>query len=535
MYILLVVLISIFLGVKMASKLARGSVIIFIGNIIFRIGGYVYRFLMATLLGPAAYGILGITLPFQGIFQILSAGGLPPAIAKYVSQYNALNKEDLAHQTVYTALKIMVFLGILMGILMVFLVAPWLANILNKPEALLPLQAVGLITPFSVIVGAFRGAFQGVYKMEYILYTRAIEQLFMILCAVALVMIGLSAFGAVLGSVLGFALSALSAYIIFKKYMGKYIPKPGADFIFTKKQEIQLSISLITFSIPVTIAALAEMAIYSACTIIMGYYLSSTLIGYYTAADPIGRLPLIISSSLATTILPAVSEAYSLKDKNLLEKYVTNAYKYGMVFVVPMCVGIALYSKEILNVVYFTNHAYMAGAAALAVLVIGMTFYSVFTISSSIVQGIGNPRVPMYILVFGTIVTVALGFYLIPLYGILGGSWAITIASIAMMVPMLIITFHITKTKAPIGFFAKIVIASIIMGLPIYFIQYFLGYSIIGLIIGLILCPIIYLILLVVFKTLEPEDIVAARKFGNKFGPLTKYVQKIINIVERFV
>ncbi len=519
----------------MASKLARGSVIIFIGNVIFRIGGYVYRFLMATLLGPAAYGILGITLPFQGIFQILAAGGLPPAIAKYVSEYNALDKEDLAHQTVYTSLKIMVFLGILMGILMVFVVAPWLADLLNKPEALLALQAVGLITPFSVIVGAFRGAFQGVYKMEYILYTRAIEQLFMILCAVALVMVGLSAFGAVLGSALGFALSALSAYIIFKKYMSKYIPKPGPDFEFSHKQELQLASSLIIFSVPVTIAALAEMAIYSACTIIMGYFLSSTLIGYYTAADPIGRLPLMISSSLATTILPAVSEAFSLNNKDLLEKYVTNAYKYGMVLVVPMCVGIAMYSKEIMGLVYFTNSAYMAGAGALAILVIGMTFYSVFTISSSIVQGIGNPRVPMYVLIFGTLVTVGLGFYLIPQLGIIGGSWAITIASIAMMIPMLIITFHITKTKAPLGFFAKIVIASIIMGIPIYFIQYFLGYTVIGLIIGLIICPIIYTALLIILKTLEPEDIVAARKFGNKFGPLTKYVQKFFDIVERFV
>ena len=49
----------------MANKLVRGSLIIFIGNIIFRIGGYIYRFLMAILLGPTMYGVLGITLPFQ--------------------------------------------------------------------------------------------------------------------------------------------------------------------------------------------------------------------------------------------------------------------------------------------------------------------------------------------------------------------------------------------------------------------------------------------------------------------------------------
>ena len=159
----------------MGNKLIRGSLIIFAGNIIFRIGGYVYRLLMAMLLGPTMYGVLGLTLPFQGIFQTLAAGGLPPAIAKYVAEYNAVNEYDMARQTIYTALSIMVFLGLFLGVLMIFVVAPWLAyGYLNKPLALVPLQIVGLITPFSVVLGAFRGAFQGVYKMEYILYTRAI-------------------------------------------------------------------------------------------------------------------------------------------------------------------------------------------------------------------------------------------------------------------------------------------------------------------------------------------------------------------------
>ena len=160
----------------MANKLIRGSLIIFIGNIIFRVGGYVYRFLMAALLGPTMYGVLGLTLPFQGIFQTLSAGGLPPAIAKYVAEYNVVDEGDMARQTIYTALKIMVFLGITLGVLMVFFVAPWLVNnYLHKPIALVPLQIVGLITPFSVIVGAFRGAFhKSIFTTTHIII-RAIQ------------------------------------------------------------------------------------------------------------------------------------------------------------------------------------------------------------------------------------------------------------------------------------------------------------------------------------------------------------------------
>ena len=513
-----------------SSKVAKGSAIILIGNVIFRVGGYIYRFLMASLLGPAAYGILGLTTPFQGIFQVLSAAGLPPAIAKYVSEYNALNEEDLARQTIFTALKIMVFLGIFFGFLMVFVAAPIITNYYHKPEALLPLQAVGLITPFSVIVGGFRGAFQGVYKMEYILYTRAIEQIFMILMATALVLLGLSTLGAVLGSVLGFVASAISAVYIFKKYMGKYIPPANPDFKFPLKDELSLAKTLIFFSIPVTVAALAEMGIYSICTLLMGAFLPAVAIGYFTAADPIARLPLVVSNSLATTILPATSEAYALKDQALLEKYVTASYKYGMFFVIPMCVGIAIFSRGVMGLVYFTNAAYMNGALSLAILVIGMTFYSIYTISGSIVQGIGNPRVPMYILIFGCIITLVLGWYLIPLYGIEGGALATTLASFVMMIPMFLIQFRMTKTHAPYSFLTKVTIASLIMGIP----SILLPNNVLGLVIGIIICPIIYVVMVILLRTLSHEDVEQFRRYASKLGPMKNYANKILNLMDKY-
>ena len=286
----------------MVNKLVRGSFIIFIGNIIFRFGGYIYRFLMATLIGPSMYGILGLTLPFQGIFQTLSAGGLPPAIAKYVAEYEATDQKDLARQTIYTSLKIMIFLGVFFGFLMIFIVAPWLANFyLNKPIALVPLQIVGIITPFSVIVGAFRGAFQGVYKMEYILYTRAVEQLGMILFATAFVLIGLSTVGALWGTVLGFALSCVVAVYLFKFHMGQLIPPANPDFKFSRKDELKLATMLVKFAIPVIITGIAEMLIYNICTLVMGRFLLAEDIGFFAAADPISRLPLMISISVATT------------------------------------------------------------------------------------------------------------------------------------------------------------------------------------------------------------------------------------------
>jgi len=514
----------------MANKLVRGSLIILIGNIIFRLGGYVYRFLMAILLGPTAYGILGITLPFQGIFQTLSAGGLPPAIAKYVAEYEAVDEKDMARQTIYTALKIMVFLGLFFGVLMIFVVAPYLAyDYLGKPAALIPLQIVGLITPFSVIVGAFRGAFQGVYKMEYIVYTRAVEQLGMILCATAFVLIGLSTVGALWGTVLGYSLSVVAAVYIFKYHMGKFIPKASDDFVFTRKDEMRLAGTLVKFSIPVIITAIAEMLIYNICTIMMGKFLTFADIGFFAAADPIARLPLIISISIATTILPASSEAFKLRDIDMLQKYVSEAYKFSLLFVVPMCVGLALFASPTLGILYFKNPAYVAGAGALAILSIGMTFYSIFAISTSIIQGIGNPRIPMYILVGGAVVTGILNWIMVPTMGIAGGALATSIACLLMMIPCVYFVFRLTETKAPSSSIIKIIAAALIMGVFAYFIPK----TTLFLFPGIIACVIVYFFALILVKFFQKDDIESLRHLSSRFGPLAKIVNKMLNLVER--
>ena len=514
----------------MANKLIRGSFIIFIGNIIFRLGGYIYRFLMAILLGPTAYGILGITLPFQGIFQTLSAGGLPPAIAKYVAEYEAVNEKDMARQTIYTALKIMVFLGFFFGVLMIFVVAPWLADhYLHKPAALIPLQIVGLITPFSVIVGAFRGAFQGVYKMEYIVYTRAVEQLGMILFATAFVLIGLSTVGALWGTVLGYSLSVVAAVYIFKFHMGKFIPEATEGFVFTKRDELKLAGTLVKFSIPVIITAIAEMLIYNICTIVMGRFLTFDDIGFFAAADPIARLPLIISISIATTILPASSEAFKLKDIQSLQKYVSEAYKFSLLFVVPMCVGLALFATPTLRVLYFKNPAYVAGASALAILSIGMTFYSIFAISTSIIQGIGNPRIPMYILVGGAIVTGIINWIMVPTMGIAGGALATSIACLLMMIPCIFFVFRLTKTKAPTSAIVKIIISSSIMGIFALIIPK----TTLWLFPGIFACIIVYFFALIFTKFFQKDDIESLRHLSARFGPLSKIVNRVLNFVEK--
>lgn len=365
--------------------------------------------------------------------------------------------------------------------------------------------------------------------MEYIVYTRAVEQLGMILFATAFVLIGFSVTGALWGTVIGFAAAAVSAVYIFKYHMAKYIPPASVDFKFTWRDELNLATTLVKFSIPVIITAIAEMLIYNICTMVMGKFLTLEAVGFFAAADPISRLPLMISISIATTILPASSEAFKSGNKVALEKYVSEAYKFSLLFVVPMCIGLACFAAPILRLLYFTNPAYVAGASALAILSVGMTFYSLFSISTSIVQGIGNPRIPMYILIFGSILTAILNWVMVPTLGIAGGAAATSIACFAMMVPILYMVFKLTKVKAPKVSVVKILAASMIMGV----VAYIMPKTTSWLFVGIIVCIIVYFFALILVKFFTQEDIISLRALSSKFGPLSKIMNKMLDLVEK--
>jgi len=511
-----------------SSKILKGSFLIMISYVFFRIGGLVYRFLMSRLLGPDGYGLVVMTLPFQGIFQILSAAGIPPAIAKFVAQHKAVGEDEMARQVIFTSLKLMSILGIFFALVM-FFSADWIANYwFHKPAVAYPLQAVALITPFSVIVGAFRGAFQGLYRMEFIVATRAAEQIFTIIFAVVLVSIGFYAAGAVMGTGIGFAASALTAVIIYRKYLWKYFPTPDPEKKLSFKEELGLARIIIMFSIPVAITGLSELAIYDVSTFMIGRYMTERDAGYYGAADPIARLPLIISLSVAAAILPAASEAASLKDKKLLETYVNQSYRYVILTVLPICVWVSVFAKPTIGLIFGFN--YTAGAGALSILVVGMAFYTLFMVSSSITQGIGHPRLPMAILLIGAGVNIALNYFMVQHFGLIGAAIATTTAAFIIMVAIVWKTFKITETRPPYLDFAKIGVASAIMGL----IMFIIPKDSYGLIAAIIIAPIVYIIALTFIGGFKKEDVRISKKYVAKLGPLSKVLLKLVKFIERF-
>jgi stage V sporulation protein B len=250
--------------------------------------------------------------------------------------------------------------------------------------------------------------------------------------------------------------------------------------------------------------------------------------GYFNVASTVARFPLIISMAVATSVLPAAAEAMSLNDHTLLKTYVLQSYRYVSFVVMPLCVGTIVFAAPIIAILF--GNAYLPGSVSLQILAAGMLFFTLYTISSSIAQGLGRPRLPMYVLIFGTAINIALSIILVPAMGINGAAIATTVAALVLMSVLMWRTLRLARVSLPIVEFGKIIIASIAMGLV--FITF--PQTKIYLIVALILSPFVYLGILSVIGGLKVEDVRMLYKVSSRLGPLSGIINSLIGLIERF-
>jgi stage V sporulation protein B len=512
------------------QKLLKGSFIILIGTIIFRIGGYLYMVLTQSLLGISGYGMLSLVMSFQWILILIAIAGLPPAIAKYVSEYLAKEDKYMVKQIIKSSFKIMVSMSIIFTVVF-FLLAKPLANYFHGgPELVILFQAVSFIAPFSVVLGLFRGVFQGYQRMTDIMITRIIEQVFMIGLAVVFILAGFYVLGAVLGTLVGFAIASFSALLIFKYYLWDGLKDAKTPEI--PINESKLIKKLLIFSSPIIVTGLAELTLFQAGNFVIPLHLGFAQLGYYNIASPIARLPLVISTSVAMALLPAASEALALKGNNLVKKYVIYSYRYLLIVLLPICALVIILGKPIMLLLFSKAPlAYSFSGTAMSILVIGMAFFSIYGISASVLQAAGKPYPAMYFLAIGTVTNLILTILLVPIYGLNGAAIATMIASFMVMVFTTVTTIRVTKTKLPYFNLFKVTIASFILGLGLLLIPK----TILGLILSLIILPFVYLILLGLTRALEMRDLIIINQIGHRLGPLSNFITRFTGFLERFI
>jgi stage V sporulation protein B len=169
-----------------------------------------------------------------------------------------------------------------------------------------------------------------------------------------------------------------------------------------------------------------------------------------------------------------------------------------------------------------------------------MLFFTIYTVSASLAQGIGKPIIPMISLGISVVVELGLSLLLIPSYGINGAALATTIANFVLMVTVAWRTLKQANTSLEWGNLGKIASASIIMAVVLFFIPTNLAYTasyvgipfsqILAFLYILIICfigAVIYMTILTMIGGVKKTDVDVFLKLGPRLGPLAPLFDKI--------
>jgi len=194
---------------------------------------------------------------------------------------------------------------------------------------------------------------------------------------------------------------------------------------------------ILIFGFSISIGKISFMVMKNLDIPILNLFFDYANVGVYSVADTVSSV-LFSMTAFSLPIISSMSEAWSMKDKSLIERYVDIAVKYPMMIGLPLTVVVFFLAEPIVVGIY--GAAFQGAVVPLQILIIG-TFLLMFGRTlSSVLIGIGKAKLAATLLAASAIQYLISLFVLIPLFGLNGAAVSLTLTGFTslVLIPMFI-------------------------------------------------------------------------------------------------
>jgi teichuronic acid exporter len=229
---------------------------------------FVIGIILARLLGPREFGLIGMITIFIALSQSLVDSGFTQAL---------IRKKDCSQADYSTVFYFNFFVGIILYTVL-FFSAGAISHFFDEPQLLLIVQVVGL----SIIVNAFtvvqRARLTKAINFKLQTKISIIASLSSGIIGIMMAYKGCGVWSLVFKTLLGFAITSLLLWI-----WNKWKP----SFIFSRNSFKEM----FSFGYKLLISGLIDTAYQNIYLLIIGKYFSAAELGFYTRADQFNNLP----------------------------------------------------------------------------------------------------------------------------------------------------------------------------------------------------------------------------------------------------
>lgn len=418
----------------MKSSFVSGAFVLMAAATVNRVIGFVYQALIYRLIGPEGVGLFNLVYPVYVLIIVLATAGIPLGISKLVSEEEALGNHRGSYQILGLAISILVITGSIFSVVS-YLISPFLLKYVFVNKMVYPVFLCLMPGVFIISVSsAFRGFFQGMMNMKPPAVGQIVEQVTRVCIGFSLATLLLpkglqwAAVGVAAASVAGEMVGLVVLAVVFFRQKPRHLTLalPGVT------TGLEILRKLWNLCLPITLGRVAVTAMLSIDAALVPLMLKKA--GYTTSAATAlyGNLtgvvltllfvPSVITVSLATSLVPAISEALAQNRTLLIRSRTTEAIRVTVLAGIPFLTAYVVLPSQITGAIYGSwDSGQLLGILALG----GMLAYIQQT-TTGILQGLGLPAIPLKNLLVGGSFKILAICYLtvLPGVGIAGCAYA---------------------------------------------------------------------------------------------------------------
>lgn len=438
------------------SNLVRGSLLLTAATFLSKFLGLIYLVPFNALVGAEGASLYNIAYVPYNIMLSISTIGIPLAMSKTISKYNALGDYATGRRT-FKHGTILMFITGFISFLILFFGAELLANriITNDGSQGITVEDVVLViraVSFALIIipamSIMRGFFQGHESMGPSAISTVTEQLVRIVFVLVSLFIVIVVLNGTIATAVGFAtfgafVGAMGSWVILlwywkkrKPHLDRLLDRQSYDSQLTKKDIFREMLSyagpFIIVGLATSLYQLVDLFTFERALVAVGEGdLYWTLGAINTLAHKIVIIPGTIATGLSLAILPALTRTYAQYNKEELHKQMNQALQIVLVLVIPAVIGIVCLADVFYASLYGMNDINITGELLAWYAPVGL-FFALFTVTASMLQGINQQNFTVLSLMAGLLVKILLNIQLIQWFGpkgiIFGTGLAVVIA-----------------------------------------------------------------------------------------------------------
>lgn len=524
----------------MSNAFLKGTLVLTIGGIIVKVTGALNWIILSRVLSAEGIGLYQLAWPIYLLALSVSSAGIPVAIAILTAEKLAAHDYKGAARVFHVSLSVLVATGLAISFLMYF-GAGWLieTRIVRDARAYHALTALAPAVFFVTMLASYRGYFQGWQMMMPTAVSQIVEQLVrvvtMLIFASLLLPQGLeyAAGGASFGAAPGAFFGWLVLLYYYRNLKSKFKEQTkNQDTSIVQESKTSIIKRIIRLSIPVSLASIMLPIVANLDLLIVPYRLEAAgfsvqqateFFGHLTGmAVPLVNMATILTASLSTSLVPAISEAAALKSAETIYQRAATAMRIANLITIPSFIGLCILAEPVSTIFYGAPNA----ARPVSILAVGIFFLGIHQVTTGVLQGLSHTTIPVINMAAAAVVKVIMNWTLtaVPAFGIAGSAWA-TVADFGVAA-LLNIYFvkRYTGFGINIGETIKMAIAGLGMGGIVYAVYGLLAVygALPATIVSLAAGGIVYAAILVLIGGLAEQDIRIIPFFGKYLATFFK-------------